>query len=130
MFPRFRKAGKFVDLVNVLYQQHQAGRHLTETILHLAPASAAPGDDRNGLVAAMAAFITMYRPHEAREDTVLFPALRSVVTPNEFESMAEDFERHEEQQFGEDGFAKVVSQVADLERAIGINDLSTFTPGN
>ena len=30
LFPRFRKAGKLVDLVNVLYAQHQAGRRVTE----------------------------------------------------------------------------------------------------
>ena len=33
LFPRFRKAGKLVDLVTVLYAQHQAGRRVTERIL-------------------------------------------------------------------------------------------------
>jgi hemerythrin-like domain-containing protein len=117
----------YLRMGNILYEQHQAGRRLTDTILRLA-ISAAPGDDRSQLSAAMVSFIRMYRPHEAREDTVLFPALRTVVTPNEFDSMAEDFERDEQQHFGQDGFEKVVSQVADLERAIGINDLRKFTP--
>ena len=31
---------------------------------------------------AVEAFIRMYRPHEAREDTVLFPALHKVFTVN------------------------------------------------
>jgi hemerythrin-like domain-containing protein len=128
VFPRFRKAGKLVDLVAILYQQHQAGRRVTETILQLAPASRAPGNERNQVVAAMRAFIRMYRPHEAREDTVLFPALRSVVSANEFDSMADDFERDEQRKFGQDGFEKIVSQVAEIERTIGINDLSKFTP--
>jgi hemerythrin-like domain-containing protein len=128
LFSRFRQAGTLVDLVNVLYQQHQAGRRLTDTITRLAPTSTAPGSDRNQLIGTMQAFIRMYRPHEAREDTVLFPALRSVVTANEFDSMGEDFENIERQKFGEDGFEKVVAQVADLERAIGINDLAKFTP--
>jgi hypothetical protein len=30
LFPRFRKANKLVDLVEVLLQQHQAGRRLTD----------------------------------------------------------------------------------------------------
>src|SRR3984893_18521107 len=30
LFPRFKKAGKLVDLVDVLLQQHQAGRRLTD----------------------------------------------------------------------------------------------------
>jgi hemerythrin-like domain-containing protein len=129
VFPRFQQAGRLVGLVDVLYQQHQAGRRLTDTILHLVPASAVPpGDDRHRLVEIMQAFIRMYRPHEAREDTVLFPALRSVVSPNEFDAMGEDFEKDERQKFGEDGFERMVSQVADLERALGIYDLSKSRP--
>jgi hypothetical protein len=30
LFPRFRKAGRLVDLVDVLFQQHQAGRRVTD----------------------------------------------------------------------------------------------------
>jgi hemerythrin-like domain-containing protein len=128
VFPRFKQAGKLVALVDVLYQQHQAGRRLTDTILRLVPASANPGDERHRLVDTMHAFIRMYRPHEAREDTVLFPALRSVVSPNEFDAMGEDVEKDEQHKFGQDGFEKMVSQVADLERTLGIHDLSKFTP--
>jgi hypothetical protein len=46
----------------------------------------------------------MYRPHEAREDTELFPALRAVVSPHELDAMAEDFERSERRKLGDDGF--------------------------
>ncbi len=127
LFPRFRAAGQMVDLVNVLYQQHQAGRRLTDTILGLAPLSGGPGDDRHNLMVAMQAFIRMYRPHEAREDTELFPKLRSVVSANEFDSMAEDFEKDEHQRFGSDGFETIVDRVSRLEMAIGINDISKVT---
>ena len=41
--------------------------------------------------------------------------------------MGEDFEKDERRKFGEDGFEKMVSQVADLERAFGIYDLNKFT---
>jgi hemerythrin-like domain-containing protein len=127
LFPRFRAAGQMVDLVNVLYQQHQAGRRLTDMILGLAPESARPGDDRQNLIQAMQAFIKMYRPHEAREDTELFPRLRQVVSANELDSMAEDFEKDEHQRFGGDGFAMMVGRVAGLEQAIGIGDLARVT---
>jgi len=40
-------------------------------------------------------FARMYRPHEAREDTVLFPALRSVVTRPELSELGEQFEAKE-----------------------------------
>lgn len=36
IFPKFEKAGKLVDLVKVLREQHQTGRRLTDHILALA----------------------------------------------------------------------------------------------
>ena len=70
----------------------------------------------------------MHRPHEAREDTVLFPALRQIVSKHEFDSLGEDFEKKEHQLFGEDGFEKIVDRVAAIEKELGIDDLSQFTP--
>ena len=70
----------------------------------------------------------MYRPHAAREDTELFPQLRGLVSKHEYDAMAELFENKEHQLFVEDGFEKMVDRVAGLERRIGINDLSQFTP--
>jgi hemerythrin-like domain-containing protein len=128
LFPRFRKAGQMVELVNVLYQQHQAGRRLTDTIIGLVPESRAPGESRSRLIASVQSFVSMYRPHEAREDTELFPKLRGIVSADEFDAMAEDFERDERRKFGEDGFERYVAQVATLEQSIGINNLALFTP--
>ena len=77
LFPRFRKAGKLVDLVDTLYAQHQAGRRVTERIMATA-ASLKTADDRKRLARDLAAFNRMYAPHEAREDTVLFPELHRI----------------------------------------------------
>jgi len=79
-------------------------------------------------VTAIRSFITMYRPHEAREDTELFPQLRGLVSPHEYDAMAEDFEKKEHQMFGADGFETMVHRVAALEQSIGIADLAQFTP--
>ncbi|MDE2379241.1 hemerythrin domain-containing protein [Bradyrhizobium sp.] len=128
VFPRFRKAGKMVDLVDTLLQQHRAGRKLTATIIRLAPSGRDDGDDRNQLVSSMQSFITMYRPHAAREDTDLFPKLKDVVSSHEYDSMAEDFEKEEHRLFGEDGFEKMAARVAQLEQRMGIHDLNQFTP--
>ena len=76
----------------------------------------------------MQAFIRMYEPHEAREDTVLFPALRKVVSGHEFGALGEEFETKEQQLFGEDGFEKMVDRVACIEESLGIYDLAQFTP--
>ncbi|CFE82960.1 Uncharacterised protein [Mycobacterium tuberculosis] len=76
----------------------------------------------------MAAYIRMFEPHEAREDTVVFPALRDVMSAVEFRDMAETFEDEEHRRFGEAGFQSVVDKVADIEKSLGIYDLSQFTP--
>jgi hemerythrin-like domain-containing protein len=128
LFPRFRNAGKMVDLVDTLLRQHNAGRGVTQTILTLVPASRNNADDRKRLVAAMQSFIRMYRPHAAREDTELFPMLRALVSSNEYDAMADEFEKKEHELFGEDGFEKMTARVAELERQMGINDLNQFTP--
>jgi hypothetical protein len=70
----------------------------------------------------------MYEPHEAREDTVLFPALHELVTPHEFGALGEDFEKKEHQLFGEDGFERMIDTVASIEKRLGIYDLGQFTP--
>ena len=128
VFPRFRTAGKMVDLVDTLLVQHLAGRRLTADILKLAPTSRGDADAQRQLVMSIRAFIAMYRPHAAREDTDLFPKLRGLVSSNEYHAMAEDFEKEEHRLFGEDGFEKMVERVARLEEGIGIHDLKQFTP--
>jgi hemerythrin-like domain-containing protein len=128
VFPRFKKAGKLVPLVDTLLTQHQAGRRVTQAILQSAPGSRKDGDDRKRLISSIEAFIAMYRPHAAREDTELFPLLKSLVSTHEYDAMAEDFEKKEHQLFGEDGFEMMTKRVAGLEQKIGIDDLSQFTP--
>ncbi len=87
LFPRFRKAGKLVNLVDTLLAQHKAGRTLTAQIRELAGvATLKYVSDTDKLADALRAFLRMYRPHEAREDTVLFPAFRSIVSPHEYEA--------------------------------------------
>lgn len=129
LFPRFEKAGKLVDLVKVLREQHQAGRRLTGDIIQLAtPAALKDATGAKKLSASITQFIRMYRPHEAREDTVLFPAIRSLMTAKEFDELGDRFEDKEHQLFGEHGFEDIVVRVAEFEKTLGIYDLSQFTP--
>jgi hemerythrin-like domain-containing protein len=129
LFPRFEKSGKHVDLTRVLREQHQAGRRLTDATLSLANNSALKaGSGRERLSHSLRQFIRIYEPHEAREDTVLFPALRKIVTPQEFGALGEDFEKKEHQLFGEDGFEQMVNKIAGIEKQLGIYDLSEYTP--
>ena len=129
LFPRFKKANKLTDLVDVLLQQHQGGRRLTDITIQFATNEALknPGD-RLKLADSMRQFIRMYNPHEAREDTVLFPAFRGIVSAHAFVSLGEDFEKKEDELFGDDGFEKMVDKVAGIEKKLGIYDLAQFTP--
>lgn len=130
LFPRFEKAGKLVDLVSVLREQHQAGRRVTGEIQRLAGRGATVRDaDRQKLSESLRLFIRMYRPHEAREDTVLFPAFKTIVSGKEYEELGDAFEDREHRLFGKDGFEKIVNEVAGLEKRLGIYELSRFTPG-
>jgi hemerythrin-like domain-containing protein len=129
LFPWFEKAGKLAGLVPVLRQQHEGGRRLTDQTLRLANAAAiAQPDQRSQLTRSLSQFIRMYEPHEAREDTVLFPEFHQLMSPREHDALGDQFEKREDQLFGENGFEKVVDRVAKIERTLGIYELSQFTP--
>ena len=128
LFPRFKKANQLTDLVNVLLQQHQAGRRLTDEIMQLAKSKTVTEAENQKLIQLLTSFNTMYRPHEAREDTVLFPAFRKIVSKNEYDSLGEEFENNEHKLFGNDGFETMVNKVADIEKSLDIYELAQFTP--
>jgi hemerythrin-like domain-containing protein len=129
LFPRFEKANRLVDLVKVLREQHQAGRRVTDMTMRFANLQSLRNEsERAQLIGSMQQFIRMYNPHEAREDTVLFPAFREIVSPHEFDSLGEDFEKKENELFGEAGFEKMVDKVAEIERRFAIYELAQFTP--
>lgn len=127
LFPRFEKAGKLVDLVKVLLVQHQAGRRLTTQLLSFLSKPLTP-EEKVRLKIYLRAFCRMYRHHKAREDTVLFPAFRTIVSAKEFDSLGEIFEDKEVELFGEGGFEKIVDEATGIEKRLGIFDLSQFTP--
>lgn len=129
LFPRFEKANQLTDLVQVLRKQHKSGRILTDQIVQFGKMkSHANTDESQKLIKLLNDFNGMYRPHEAREDTVLFPALRKIVSKSEYFALGEGFEDRELDLFGEDGFETMVEKVANIEKQLGIYDLSMFTP--
>jgi len=128
IFPRFVQAGKLTDLVKVLMAQHQAGRRLIATLETSAQADLKDPAARQQVSGLLGSFNRMYRPHAAWEDTVLYPAFRTVISPKEFEVLGDQFEDKEQKLFGKDGFEKIVAEVAGLEKQLGLGDLSRFTP--
>ncbi len=129
LFPRFEKANQLSDLVKVLRDQHKVGRIITDQIIQCGKMkSNINTDGSQKLIILLGNFNEMYRPHEAREDTVLFPAMRRIVSENEYFALGEDFEDREHKLFGTDGFDAFVEKVANIEKQLGIYELSLFTP--
>ncbi|MCX6353566.1 MAG: hemerythrin domain-containing protein [Candidatus Aureabacteria bacterium] len=119
IFPHFEKAGEYVDLVKDLREQHHAGRRLTDRILR--------AKDRNDLTGSVRLFIRMYRPHKAREDTILFPAVHYIVSPGDYAALGKIFDAREDEALGEKGFERAMSEVEEMEKELGIHDLAKFT---
>jgi hypothetical protein len=69
----------------------------------------------------------MYQNHTAREDTIVFPAWKEVLTARQLREMGEKFEDIEHQQFGKDGYEDVVAQIGQIEQVLGFADLAQFT---
>jgi len=123
IFPRMEKAKKLNDLTATLRRQHEAGRTLTANIVKLCD-----GGDAKQLAQFLRVFNRMYRPHAAREDTVLFPAFHDLVGEKAYRELGEQFEDQERKQLGNEGFEGAVAQVARLEEQFGLSDLDQFTP--
>ncbi|HVW12694.1 MAG TPA: hemerythrin domain-containing protein [Mucilaginibacter sp.] len=128
LFLRFKKANKLTDLVDTLLIQHNAGRQLTSQVMQLTKSQNLTDTENKKLIHILTQFNTMYRPHEAREDTVLFPEFRKIVSQHEYDSLGEEFENNEHKLFGKDGFEHMVDKVAGIEKSLGIYDLTQFTP--
>lgn len=128
LFPRFEKANQLTDLVAALRQQHKVGRIVTDQIMQLSKAKTLTDSENQKIIQLLTNFNYMYRPHEAREDTVLFPAYRKIVSNNEYDSIGEEFEDNEHKLFGDDGFETMVEKVATIEQQLGIYELGQFTP--
>jgi len=83
---------------------------------------------RKELMRYIVFFVRMYRPHAAREDTVLFPEFKELVGEKEYNELGDKFEEREVRLFGKSGFEGVVDKIASLEKKLGIYDLSQFAP--
>jgi hemerythrin-like domain-containing protein len=128
IFPMLRNAGLLVSTVDTLFVQHARGRQLTQLILAGSDGPSTTTSNADSVSSAMTAFVRMYEPHEAREDTVVFPTFRANHTPEQLDELAVTFADLQRQQIGPNGFAKTVATVASIEMNLGIYDLNQFTP--
>lgn len=131
IFPLFEKHKKEVKLVRTLRNQHVQGKKITAQIQRITTGKKKLSDAQAAEIKKLLQdFITLYRPHAAHEDTVLFPQVRSLMSAQEFQEMGEHFEELEEKMFGKNGFTKILNQLTAIEKKLGIANLDQFTPHN
>lgn len=129
VFPRLKKEHRLSDTVDALLLQHRVGRTLTGKIMDLSTeAHFKHASDRANLSSMLSGFIRMYRPHAAREDTIVFPEFKKLISPKEYDELGDRFEDREHELFGKEGFEGVVMKIEKIEKALGIYDLTKFTP--
>jgi hemerythrin-like domain-containing protein len=124
VFPALAKTN-VAPIVSTLAAQHKRGREITELVL---ASTKAPIDSRNGetLARTLDAFARMYEEHAAIEDTIVFPAWKKTLSKKQLDQMGDLFEEIEHKTFGKDGFEDAVAQIAEIEKALGI-DLAAMT---
>lgn len=129
VFPLFEKKKKQVALVKTLRKQHASGRVITNQVIEILKSDISQNKKaQKHVISLLKKFIKMYRPHEAREDTVLFPEVRSLINKKELEELSDKFEEIEHEFFGKEGFFGIVKKVEDIEKELGIYNLEQFTP--
>ena len=130
VFPRLEKAERLVDLVGVLRRQHAVGERLTANIIgNSGPDLMRRREDHAKLAGWLRQYVRMMRPHTAHEDTVVFPELRKLVSKQEYDALAETFQKREREALGDVGFEEWVQRVAKLEALLGLDDPDRVTPG-
>lgn len=129
IFPRFREADKYVEMCDILTEQHGAADGQEQIILqHANRESIANPETREILINAIRKSIRVFRPHINTEDTEMFPEFKTVVTAHEFYELGKKFKEIEYQKWGENGHRQMVDKIIHVEKALGINDLGSFTP--
>lgn len=128
VFERLRGAEEHGEVISRLAGQHSIGRELTATIGRGVDPQSGGGADSDRLAEALGDFIDLYAPHEAREDTVVFPAFRREVSEEEMRGFREEVLEREKRLLGADWFSGAVKQIAEVERELGIHELKVKEP--
>jgi hemerythrin-like domain-containing protein len=116
------------DLILTLRRQHAAGRALAGRIMNLAGGGALAGEGRRRPIAAFCrSYARMYRAHVAYEDTVLVPALRTLLGAAAFSALSGQVREFATATLGTGDLADVLGRVAAIEEQLGIGKLADFT---
>lgn len=126
IFPALTKANVQPQLVATLVSQHRAGHELTEAILKKIEDSKLSVSAQDELSPLLKSFTRMFRPHIARENTVVFPLLREIMTPSEYQEFSNKVTTLESKMLPA-SLSDILAELVKIETALAITDLSTFT---
>jgi hemerythrin-like domain-containing protein len=129
IFPRIKEkgSGPATTYPDILTAQHERGRQITDHIISVT-GSAKIGAEAAAFADTLDSFVRMYQHHAAREDTIVFPAWKGLLSAGEYDDLNDTFEDIEHDQFGEDGFEDAAKQMGEIEETFGLSDISKLTP--
>ena len=125
--PLLKQGGSNAVLARTLTAQHRRGREITDYVSALVRRGSVAPAERATVATTLQLFVRMYAHHAAIEDTVIFPAWKQAISPQQYSELTEEFEELEHKTFGERGFEDAVKSVAAAEQAFGLGDLASLT---
>ena len=125
VFPYLKQMGLHTDLVTILQNQHDLGRKVTDNITEL---SQKQKPDLEQLAKEMKSYTFMYIPHISRENSVIFRTLAKTMIEKDYKELGEKFEGTEDEHLGANGYNNTLSKVISVEKELGINSLTKFSP--
>jgi len=123
VFAPLEKAKLHFDSIQELKVQHGTGYELNKRISQFAKDGKLGPD----LAKSLNDFVVMYRHHAAWEDTVIFPAFDSLEGAKTLGEIAEQVTADEKRIIGDSGFESFIKQLAEIEKEMGIFQLSSST---
>jgi len=112
VFPLLIDHNVDISLVNELLMQHQTSRLMTDKIIKF--------NNKQEVLDNLKKFVKLYRYHESREDTIIFPEFHNLLSKKMYEEYGELFEKDEDQKIGEGGFKKYLNEVIKIEKILDI----------
>lgn len=128
IFPTVRQLrGPAAAYPDILTAQHHRGRSITDYILETTARRKISSSRAAVLAHTFDGFVSMYRNHAAREDTLVFPAWKQALAEQQLDELGDQFEEIEQQQIGKEGFDAMVDEITAIETALGYGNLAQFT---
>jgi hemerythrin-like domain-containing protein len=123
IYPKFEDDRVLGPLARELKDQHAEARKLVDRMAQLSGSNGNLDELRRVFVD----FRDMMTAHDAREATVLFPAIQGTWSDKQIQNLKEAQEEDEEKLLGKEANEKIYSMLGEVESAAGIESVRDFT---